>query len=594
MQHRKLDRLMTPVERIARVAAAGLTSATSSATKPSGAKSYDNADGTRTIIGNVANGDSNPSYTMATHVGDVTAPGTPTGVTASSKSGVVVVEWDGTLTGGIPDDFYCVRVYLDGSELGILTGAGSVSSASLVGGTTHTVTATAEDDACLPDGTPAHNVSAATAAISVTVSEGVESVAAIAQEALDVAEATGQHFWSDSDGIHVTEVTQDEWSDSTGPSYHSGQNVLVNALGQLFRKGVDNLMALVAGDTYTESFTLPLHETYDWYPTFTLQHAPSRIISAQVGSTDVTDGCLFVDGNTLTWTSKVPLGPGEPGLWGQTLTVTYAISPSLSLWDGLGNVVASFGARVTSLASGMTGSEPGAGEVSFFEGISRLRAEHRLSYDPTGAFTRQRDEIALLIDTEDQRAGKSGSATSGVIARTQFDDSETLSEVTLDIQAFAPDGSDIPTYEEPFFGIRAMATDNQGGKTQVVMAAHELLAISSASGGDSTTMTMNQAIQALNCRSSGVLTMWAGTKVLTVSNASTFVLFTKAQLQAIVGTSWTPTGGNCAVFVMNGDHGVSANMMSASIDASSVVRVHMNASRNGALRVNYLIVRIGG
>lgn len=495
MQHRKLDRLMTPVERIARVAAAGLTSATSSATKPSGAKSYDNADGTRTIIGNVANGESNPSYTMATHVGDTTAPGTPTGVTASSKSGVVVVEWDGTLTGGIPDDFYAVRVYLDGSELGILTGAGSVSSASLEGGTTHSVTATAEDDACLPDGTPAHNVSAPTAAISVTVSEGVEGVAAIAQEALDVAEATGQHFWSDTDGIHVTEVTEEEWNDSTGTSYHSGQNVLINALGQLFRKGVDNLMALVAGDTYTESFTMPLHNMpYEWYPTFTLQHAPSRIISAQVGSTDVTDGCLFVDGSTLAWTGKVSLGPGEPGLWGQTLTVTYAISPSLSLWDGLGNVVASLSARVTSLASGMTGSEPGAGEVSFFEGISRLRAEHRPWYDPTGAFTSQNDEIALLIDTEDQRAGKSGSATSGVIARTRFEDSETLSEVTLDIQAFAPDGSNIPTYEEPFFGIRAIATDNQGGETQVVMAAHEMLAISSASGGANVTMPMNDFI----------------------------------------------------------------------------------------------------
>lgn len=483
--------------------------------------------------------------------------------------------------------------------------------------------------------------------------EAAASVEGIAQEALDVAEATGQHFWSDTDGIHVTEVTEEEWNDSTGTSYHSGQNVLVNALGQLFRKGVDNLMALVAGDTYTESFTLPLHETYEWYPTFTLQHAPSRIISAQVGSTTLADGCLFTDGSTLTWTGKVPLGPGEPGLWGQTLTVTYAISPSLSLWDGLGNVVASFGARVTSLASGMTGSEPGAGEVSFFEGISRLRAEHRPSYDPTGAFTRQSDKIALLIDTEDQRAGKSGSATSGVIARTQFDDSETLSEVTLDIQAFAPDGSSIPTYEEPFFGIRSIATDNQGGKTQVVMAAHELLAISSASGGNSETMTMNQAIQALNCRSNSNgwvnsdgyanvnraiyvgarvnnsssavnghdvslylgpagfnlydatadrtlwnfglnnphFAVWAGTKVLTVSNASTFVLFTKAQLQAIVGTSWTPTGGNCSVFVMNGDYGASANMMSASINSSSEVRVHMNAARNGVLRVNYLIIR---
>lgn len=245
MEHRKLDALMTPIERIARVAAAGLTSATSSVTKPSGAKSYDNADGTRTIIGNVANGESNPSYTMATHVGDTTAPGTPTGVTASSKSGVVVVEWDGTLSGGIPDDFYAVRVYLDGSELGILTGAGSVSSASLEGGTTHSVTATAEDDACLPDGTPAHNVSAPTTAISVTVSEDVESVATTAQEALDAANATGQHFWTDTDGIHVTEVTQDEWGDSTSANYHSGANVLINALGQLFRDGLNNLLGVL-------------------------------------------------------------------------------------------------------------------------------------------------------------------------------------------------------------------------------------------------------------------------------------------------------------------------------------------------------------
>lgn len=210
MQHRKLDRLMTPVERIARVAAAGLTSATSSATKPSGAKSYDNADGTRTIIGNVANGESNPSYTMATHVGDVTAPGTPTGVTATSKSGVVVVEWDGTLSGGIPDDFFAVRVYLDGSELGILTGAGSVSSASLEGGTTHSVTATAEDDACLPDGTPAHNVSAATTAISVTVSEGVESVAAeVEQVRQDVAD-----FRDDVATTYATKVEREDGDDA--------------------------------------------------------------------------------------------------------------------------------------------------------------------------------------------------------------------------------------------------------------------------------------------------------------------------------------------------------------------------------------------
>ena len=470
MQHRKLDRLMTPVERIARVAAAGLTSATSSATRPSGAKSYDNADGTRTVIGNVANGESNPSYTMATHVGDTTAPGTPTGVTASSKSGVVVVEWDGTLSGGIPDDFYAVRVYLDGSELGILTGAGSVSSASLEGGTTHSVTATAEDDACLPDGTPAHNVSAATAAISVTVSEGVESVAAIAQEALDVAEATGQHFWSDTDGIHVTEVTEDEWSDSTSPNYHSGANVLLNALGQLFRDGLNNLLAIM----------------------------PS--------------GIAIYDGNGNAQT----------------------------------NIVASFTQSLIEL-----------GKNSANAVIDLCAGGVRMAYDSA------RVGFTILSSMRIYLLSEGNSTTNATLEATSINESTSVSR-TASINAHA---------------------STSGTSQQIMLEVYE---------GDGSTEYQSVSLQSAGFRINGgtpTKGVFFGTKVLTVSNASTFVLFTKAQLQAIVGTSWTPTGANCSVFVMNGDHGVTANMMTASIDASSVVRVHMNANRNGAIRVNYLIVR---
>ncbi len=71
------------------------------------------------------------------------------------------------------------------------------------------------------------------------------SAKTIADAAQAVAEATGQHFWPDTDGVHVTEVTQDEWNDSTSPSYHSGANVLLNSLGQLFRTGLNNLLALL-------------------------------------------------------------------------------------------------------------------------------------------------------------------------------------------------------------------------------------------------------------------------------------------------------------------------------------------------------------
>lgn len=544
MQHRKLDRLMTPVERIARVAAAGLTSATSSATKPSGAKSYDNADGTRTIIGNVANGESNPSYTMATHVGDVTAPGTPTGVTATSKSGVVVVEWDGTLSGGIPDDFYAVRVYLDGSELGILTGAGSVSSASLEGGTTHTVTATAEDDACLPDGTPAHNVSAATAAISVTVSEGVESVAAIAQEALDVANATGQHFWSDSDGIHVTEVTEEEWSDSTGQSYHSGQNVLVNALGQLFRKGVDNLMALFNGSTVTETVT-PTSSYYE----VTLDSRPTSV-TCSIGGAALSPGTDYIYPFGTDGTLVISNHSGE------TVEVTYRVSAGMSLYDGQGNADGNITASFTDTLVRIGRSSVRA-VVEFCGGMADLayRGTSVILRSKTGSAGIQSGTLDLYSTTQ-----------AALIASTL----STVNDGSVQIQL----GSAKPR----IFGI----------------ADSVYLADTSDPYTLNKEVDMYSLIRATNCRSEGVVTLWAGTKVLTVSNVSTFVLFTKAQLQAIVGTSWTPTGANCAVFVMNGDYGASANMMSASINSSSEVRVHMNAARNGSLRVNYLIVRIGG
>ena len=75
----------------------------------------------------------------------------------------------------------------------------------------------------------------------------VSNAETLATEAKDVAEATGQHFWPDDDGVHVTEVTQEEWNDSTSPGYHSGANVLLNALGQLFRDGVNNILAIVSG-----------------------------------------------------------------------------------------------------------------------------------------------------------------------------------------------------------------------------------------------------------------------------------------------------------------------------------------------------------
>lgn len=71
----------------------------------------------------------------------------------------------------------------------------------------------------------------------------------IAVEAQTVANAVNQHFWVDTDGAHVTEVTKDEWLDTTGTKYHTGSNSLWNSLGMLFRKGLTNLLAIVTSNT---------------------------------------------------------------------------------------------------------------------------------------------------------------------------------------------------------------------------------------------------------------------------------------------------------------------------------------------------------
>lgn len=67
----------------------------------------------------------------------------------------------------------------------------------------------------------------------------------LVERAERAAAATSQHFWHDDNGAHVTQVTQDEWNDSTGSSYHSGPNSLWNAFGVLFRDGLTNLLAVL-------------------------------------------------------------------------------------------------------------------------------------------------------------------------------------------------------------------------------------------------------------------------------------------------------------------------------------------------------------
>ena len=154
---------------------------------------------------------------------------TYTGVALTdSEDGTVVIDLGGDVT--LPDDLYDsdgnVVAEWDGVGVEMPTSpqvsAGDDVIVTLMGGSSTK--------------TPMVTSSAGSGDRMRTLVNAAQTVADAAQE---VAEAVNQHFFSDTNGIHVTEATQEEWDEN-----HTGANVLINSIGQLFRDGLNNLLTL--------------------------------------------------------------------------------------------------------------------------------------------------------------------------------------------------------------------------------------------------------------------------------------------------------------------------------------------------------------
>ena len=174
-------------------------------TSPTGTISVHRSNGTKDIYG-VLNKD---GYSVAKNVGDTVAPPKPKGIFATSSSDVVYVAWDGTLEDKIPSDFYNVTIYMgvDGqsSVIGTLTEPGIVSTPPLPTAQSVEIWATAEDDTCKEDGTPAHNVSSESIHHSVTIehgsnSQGVEELKKVLEKKIDAVEIKTEQAATDAKG----------------------------------------------------------------------------------------------------------------------------------------------------------------------------------------------------------------------------------------------------------------------------------------------------------------------------------------------------------------------------------------------------------
>lgn len=214
-------------------------------TSPTGTISVHRSNGTKDIYG-VLNKD---GYSVAKNVGDTVAPPKPKGIFATSSSDVVYVAWDGTLEDKIPSDFYNVTIYMgvggQSSVIGTLTEPGIVSTPPLPTAQSVEVWATAEDDTCKEDGTPAHNVSPESTHQSVAIehgsnSQGVEDLKKILEKKIDSIEIKAEQAVETADNTQkvIEELNNSFSHDSEGAHVGSktGMHTTINAQGMSLKK----------------------------------------------------------------------------------------------------------------------------------------------------------------------------------------------------------------------------------------------------------------------------------------------------------------------------------------------------------------------
>lgn len=161
------------------LASAAMEKASRNTTVLAGSVIVDNGDGTQTWIGGSGSDRSSSRDAdggVITNVGDMTIPGMPTGLSLSCADRRIHVMWDGTLEGGMPDDFSHITVYAradDGAEeeWGNLNCAGVLVGRRMTAGTIVDISARAFDTAHAPDGSYCPNIGPRCDLLSIIVED---------------------------------------------------------------------------------------------------------------------------------------------------------------------------------------------------------------------------------------------------------------------------------------------------------------------------------------------------------------------------------------------------------------------------------------
>ena len=233
----------------------------------------------------------------------------------------------------------------------------------------------------------------------------IDGAVSDAAQALDVATATGQYFWHNTGedvdggtGAHVTQFKREEWSNPESENYHSGPNSLWNSLGMLFRDGLNNLMALLAGRT-DATITFAGAQSEYGYGRYAMPMNTRTVTS------------VLADGAAAAFTlnrygAYVELEVTAPAATSE-IEVSYTADSAVGFFFG-GKTTAEIGPNGMTLARDFDGTS-GSASIDFFEGRGRVYATADGTAGDTGA------SQGITIDTGVQAATQSAavSAMSG-------------------------------------------------------------------------------------------------------------------------------------------------------------------------------------
>ena len=315
------------------------------------------------------------------------------------------------------------------------------------------------------------------------------SVEGIAQQALDVANATGQHFWSDADGAHVTEVTQEEWTDPTDPGHQSGPNSLWNALGMLFRDGLANLMALIAGRS-AATITFDGAQSEQDFGRYVMPINTRSVTSVTA------DGAAVAYYGLMRYGAHVELEVSAPASTA-SIEVVYETDSAVSFFHN-GKVTAEIAPAGMTLSRDYEQGTIGSASLDFFGGKAQVYA---------------------YADTEDATAEtQSISLTSGVSsdASAMVDVESGDSGATVRLQA----NHQSQRYFFPVFELSSEGTDNVASlKSNTVRLDYG----DNNPHGGPFDFTMQQVLQAIRCRTNSTQA-WVNADTYTGENTRLFMV----------------------------------------------------------------------